>query len=206
MESGIRHVAVVGLMGAGKSTVGSAVATALGWSFRDSDADIEATTGHTVKELGAEEGIPAMHDLEARQLLAALDDPAPSVVSAAASTIDVEACRQRLGASDVVVLWLRAQPATLAARFGSSPHRPRYGTDPATFLADQAARRYPLYESVHPVTVDIDGRDEAAVVAAALLALERAGVPLPGPAPAGGVPRGPGDPGRMDLQHHHDGM
>lgn len=177
MTNEIRHVAVVGLMGAGKSTVGSAIARALAWSFRDSDADIEATTGHTVKELGAEEGVPAMHELEARQLLAALDDPTPSIVSAAASTIDVEACRQRLVQPDVVVLWLRARPATLAARFGSSSHRPWYGSDPATFLADQAARRDPLYESLRPAIVDVDGLDAAAVVSVALDALEAAGLP-----------------------------
>ena len=200
MTSGIRHVAVVGLMGAGKSTVGSALARALGWSFRDSDADIEATTGETVRELGAEVGVPAMHDLEARQLLAALDDVAPSVVSAAASTIDVEACRERLVEPDIAVLWLRAKPATLAARFGSSPHRPSYGPDPATFLADQAGRRYPLFETVRPAVVDVDGLDEGEVVAAAFRALERAGLPLSAPGPATGTSQGPGGPGRMDLQ------
>ena len=199
----IRHVAVMGLMGAGKTTVGSAVAERLGWSFRDSDADIEASTGRTVRELGAEVGVPAMHDLEARQLLDALDDPVPSVVSAAASTIDVEACRRRLTGADVVVLWLRAEPATLAARFGSSPHRPWYGSDPATFLAEEATRRDPLFESVHPAVVDVDGLEKADVVAAALQALERAGLRVPAPGSAG-MPDRPGALGRMDLQPHDD--
>jgi shikimate kinase len=203
MSIEIRHVAVMGLMGAGKTTVGSAVAERLGWSFRDSDADIEATTGRTVKELGAEIGVPAMHDLEARQLLDALDDATPSVVSAAASTIDVEACRRRLVGPDVVVLWLRAAPATLAARFGSSSHRPAYGPDPATFLASQAALRDPLYESVHPAVVDVDDLAKADVVAAALQALERAGLCVPAPRSAG-TSDGPGGLGRMDLQPHDD--
>jgi shikimate kinase len=204
MTNEIRHVAVVGLNGAGKSTVGSALARLLGWSFRDSDADIEATTGETVRELGTEVGVPAMHDLEARQLLAALDEPGPSVVSAAASTIDVEACRERLVQPDVIVLWLRATPGTLAARFGSSSHRPSYGSDPATFLADQAARRYPLYESVHPVTIEVDGLQPAAVVSAALDAIEACGLRPPPAGPGSGMSHGPASPGRMDLQPGHD--
>ncbi len=179
MDSPVRHVVVMGLMGAGKSTVGSGVAAHLGWAFRDSDLDIEAETGHTVRELGATEGVPAMHELEAQQLLDALDDPTPSVIGAAASTVDVEDCRRRLGGPGVLVLWLRARPATLAARFASSPHRPSYGPDPAAFLADQAAHRDPLFESLHPVIVDVDsvGPDEA--VAAAVTALARAGLPIP---------------------------
>lgn len=207
VRRGALHVAVVGLMGAGKTTVGRAVAERLGWPFRDSDADIEAATGRTVKELGEEIGVPAMHALEARQLLTALDHPVRSVVAAAASVIDVEACRRRLAAPDVVVLWLRADPATLAARFGSSAHRPAYGPDPATFLAEEARHRYPLFASLQPVVVDIDGRGEGAVLAAALDGLRAAGITARGPAdaPADGPDGLPGE-GRMDLQRDRDRM
>jgi shikimate kinase len=203
MRPQVRHIVVVGLMGAGKSTVGRAVAASLGWGFRDSDTDIEATTGRTVKELAAEVGVPAMHDLEARQLLGALDDARPTVVAAAASTIDVAACRRRLAGADVLVIWLRADPVTLAARFGSSGHRPSYGPDTTDFLAEEATQRYPRYRALHPIVIDVDrlGPDEA--IAAALAAL----------GPADGAARGPGSetrtdephgPGRMDLQRDQD--
>jgi shikimate kinase len=170
MRRGIRHIVIVGLMGAGKSTVGQAVAERLGWAFRDSDTDIEEATGRTVRELGVEVGVPAMHELEARELLTALDDPNPEVIAAAASTIDVEACRRRLAEPDVLVIWLRADPATLAERFGSSTHRPSYGPDTTEFLAEQAARRYPHYMALDPAVIDVDRLGPREAIDAALAA------------------------------------
>ena len=71
----LRHVVLVGLMGAGKTTVGRRLAARLGWPWHDSDADIEAATGMTVRELRDRDGVDAMHDLEAAQLLQALAEP-----------------------------------------------------------------------------------------------------------------------------------
>ncbi len=68
----VRHVVLVGLMGAGKTTVGRRLAARLGWPWHDSDADIEAATGLTVRDLRERDGVEAMHDLEAAQLLHAL--------------------------------------------------------------------------------------------------------------------------------------
>src|SRR5215208_4289943 len=77
------HVVVVGLMGSGKTTVGRALADRLGWPFRDSDPEIQAVTGRTVRELRDDLGVDAMHDLEADQLLDALAAPGPAVVAPA---------------------------------------------------------------------------------------------------------------------------
>lgn len=152
-----RHVVVVGLMGSGKSAVGRRLAAALGLRFRDSDKDIEAATGLTVRELGERDGMDAMHALEAKHVMDAATESEPSVVAAAASTIDVPAVRERLRQPDIAVVWLRAQPETLARRFASKDqHRPEFGSSPAAFLANQAERRYPLFESVDPITIDVD--------------------------------------------------
>ena len=98
-----------------------------------------------------------MHELEARQLLDALADPAPSVISAAASTIEVEACREAMTAPDVALVWLRASPRSLARRFASADeHRPEFGSSPEAFLTEQAARRNPLFASLDPIVVDVD--------------------------------------------------
>jgi shikimate kinase len=87
-----RHVVVVGLMGSGKTVVGRRLAASLGRPWRDSDREIEAATGLTVRQLRDRDGVDAMHALEARHLLEARAAE-PSVINAAASTIDVPGCR-----------------------------------------------------------------------------------------------------------------
>jgi shikimate kinase len=168
----VRHVVVVGLMAAGKTTVGRALAGHLGWPFDDSDDSIEAATGMTVKALRASRGVDVMREAESNHLLAALDGPGPLVVAAAAGVVEDGRCLDALRRRDVAVIWLRGSPAVLAERFGSSAHRPLYGKDPATFLAEQAAERSPRYASLDPIVVDVDGRSPGEVVAAAIAGLE----------------------------------
>ena len=152
----MRHVVLVGLMGSGKSTVGRLVAERLGWPMRDSDAEIEAREGRTVRELDAVVGTEAMHALEAEALLGALGSPDPAVVLAAASVIDDEPCLEALRDPSLLVAWLRISPETAATRFESRGHRPRFGDDPATFLAEQGLRRDPRFRSVADLELDAD--------------------------------------------------
>jgi shikimate kinase len=144
-------------MGSGKTVVGRRLAALLGLPWRDSDREIEAATGHTVRELRDRDGVDAMHALEARHLLDALAASGRSVISAAASTIDVPECRAAMAEPGVAVVWLRAQPETLARRFSARDrHRPEYGASQEAFLADQAARRGPLFASLDPIVIDVD--------------------------------------------------
>jgi shikimate kinase len=166
---GIRHVVVTGLMGAGKTTTGQSLAAQFGWSWRDSDRDIEAATGLTVRELRDREGVDAMHAREAAQLIDALAATEPNIISAAASVIDDPACRAAMAAGDVVVIWLHARPATLAERFASDDaHRPAYGDVAEAFLADQASRREPLLTTVRAHVIDIGDLTRDEVVARVL--------------------------------------
>jgi shikimate kinase len=153
----LRHIVITGLMGSGKTTVGSRLAARLGWPWRDSDADIEAASGLTVHQLGDREGVDAMHAREAADLLDALVAPEPNVISAAASVIDSPACRAAMIEPGVAVIWLHAEPALLAERFRSADdHRPVFGDVPEAFLAEQAARREPLLADIGAHVIDVD--------------------------------------------------
>ena len=159
----IDHVVITGLMASGKSTTGQRLAERLGWRWRDSDVDIEATTGKTVRELRDSMGVEAMHALEHGELMRALDDPTPSVISAAASVIDDPVARAAMNRPGIAVFWLHGSPELLARRFHSQDdHRPTYGDTPEEFLAEQAARREPLLGSIGAHVIEVDGltRDE----------------------------------------------
>jgi shikimate kinase len=151
-----RHLVLVGLMGVGKTTVGRLAAAALGWPLSDSDTEIQALEGATVRELQERGGAAALHTLEARILLGALAAPEPSVICAAASTIDDERCRAALRGRGVTTVWLTAALATLVARYDSDRHRPRYPQGTQAALAAQLAARADRFASVASATVAVD--------------------------------------------------
>jgi shikimate kinase len=169
--SSARHVVVVGTMGAGKTTVGHLLAHLLDRPFVDSDERITEARGATAAELADEEGIDAVHRLEAAVLLEALDEAAPSIVAAAASVVTDRSARARLRRDDVTVVWLRGRPETLAARVEPGDHRPLLAEDPEAVLARLDAERTPLYEEVADVTVDVDGRTPRQIAAEVELGL-----------------------------------
>jgi shikimate kinase len=148
------HVVLVGLMGSGKTTVGAALAAAIGVPHRDSDAEIQGETGMTGRELAARDGIEALHALEARHLLDAFEQPGTTVISAAASTLDDPVCRSRLHAPRHLVVWLQASPAEIAARLRPNDHRPDFGPDLADVITQQSLARTAALQDVADLTLD----------------------------------------------------
>ena len=158
-------LAVVGLMGSGKTTVGRELARILGWEAVDGDDVLEAETGLTASELAARDGLDALHAREADVLLRALAGDPHRVLMPAASTIDDARCRAQL--QPVFVVWLDARPEVLAGRVAAGGHRP-LEPDVAAQLRAQWERRAPLFATVADLTVDSGTLDPDAVVARVL--------------------------------------
>jgi len=151
----VDRIILVGMMGAGKTTVGRRLADRLGWGHFDSDAQVMASTGSSVPELFAERGEEAFRTEESRVLAEALSSPDPVVVSAAGGVVLSPANRGLLRRSGVVV-WLRADPGLLARRVGRGEGRPLLGEEPAARLADLYEVRRPLYAEVASAVIDVD--------------------------------------------------
>lgn len=158
-------------MGVGKTTVGRLVAASLGVPLRDSDLDLH----RNARDIARLEGVEALHRLEADHLLAALDDPEPAVIAAAASVVDDERCLQRLEAP--FVAWLQADPALLVGRIDrghhAGDHRRDLGDDPATALALLADRRDGRYRQVADLALAVDGRPPEDIAAEIVAAADR---------------------------------
>src|SRR4051794_6921672 len=105
-----RHLVLVGMMGSGKTTVGRMVAARLGRRFLDSDEQVEAATGRTVREIFESDGEAAYRVLESKALCEALASRPPAVIAAAGGTVLSADNRAAMRASGEVV-WLQADPA-----------------------------------------------------------------------------------------------
>lgn len=117
-----RHVVLLGLMGAGKTTTARALARHLGWPVRDNDEDLEAGTGRTGAQIAATEGVARLHALEAELLVAALTGPVATVIAAAGSVVDAADARRAI-ATRATAVWLDAPADTLTVRAATGTHR-----------------------------------------------------------------------------------
>jgi shikimate kinase len=151
-------VVLVGLMGSGKTSVGTRLAEALARPFRDSDQDLGDRYGQSAAEQAKRHGAEVLHEREAAMLREALAERPPAVIAAAASVVENPAAQAALAGAYVV--WLDAPPRVLAGRIaGGDDHRPQYHPDPETMLSQQYEQRAPRFREVADLTVDVSDID-----------------------------------------------
>lgn len=150
-----RHVVLLGLMGAGKTSIGKVVARRLGLPLVDGDERLaELTGGRTAADLADEQGLAVLHALEADIALAALAMADPAVIGPASSVCESAAVRAALAGH--LVVWLRAPIDQLAQRVVQQAHRPLVGHgDPSALFEQQLATREPLVLPLAGLVVDV---------------------------------------------------
>jgi shikimate kinase len=144
---------LVGFMAAGKTTIGRAVADALGWPFRDVDADIEAHNGRTISQIFLERGETAFRDLESamiRKHVSRIEAGNPCVLALGGGAF-VQQVNWDLIQNNGVAIWLDCTLETVRRRLGDDTTRP---------LAADPERLSKLYEDRRPLYARADFRIE----------------------------------------------
>ncbi len=166
---GERHLVLVGLMGAGKTSVGRRCAERLARPFVDTDELVETATGMRVAEVFETRGEEAFRAAERTAVADAAASPEPLVIACGGGAILDPESRRAMRASGFVV-WLRASPEVLSARVERQPEtRPLLrGAQPAATLERLAILRADAYEAAAHAVVDTDHETQDAVADAVL--------------------------------------
>lgn len=159
-----RHVALVGLPGTGKSSVGARLAQRRQLPFVDLDAQIAAAAGTSIPEIFATQGESAFRALELAALQQTLDGPV-SVVATGGGIVTTADARQLL-TQRCTVVWLQAPRERLLDRLRTSREvRPLLADDPEGALSALAAQRGAWYDEVADFRVDTARTGVAGVAA-----------------------------------------
>jgi len=149
-----RRVALVGLMGAGKTVLARAAGARLGWPVLDADGLLEERAGTPVAGIFAREGERGFRSRERRLLAELAGSPAPFLLATGGGVVEEAANRRRLR-EDFWTVWLRIDPGVAAARLGRDETRPLLASgDPASVLRELDARRAPAYREVSRALLD----------------------------------------------------
>ena len=175
-----RTIVLVGLMGAGKSSIGRRLAQTLGLPFYDADTEIESAAGTTIEEIFARDGEAVFRNGERRVIARLLDGPIQILATGGGAFMDPTT--RALIRARAISVWLRGDLDLLLARVSRRNNRPLLKAgDPRAVLAKLMEERHPIYAEADIVVDTIDGPPDATLekVVAALnqyLATHRAGL------------------------------
>jgi len=185
---GRRSIVLVGMMGAGKSSIGRRLAQRVGLSFIDADAEIEAAAGMTIAEIFASYGEPYFRSGEQRVIARLLGSGPQVLATGGGAYINAEtraAIRQK-----GISVWLKADFEVLMRRVKrrATADRPMLQGDPAQRIRHLMEERYPVYAEANVTVMSREVAHETIVneiiaELAALLAVAPAASSIAGVAP-----------------------
>ncbi|GAB4211874.1 MAG: shikimate kinase [Rhodoferax sp.] len=184
-------IALIGLPGSGKSTVGRQLARRLQQPFLDSDAEIEQRLGCSIREFFEREGEARFRDLEQAVIAELLGNSAAGVLSTGGGAVLREANRQALR-QQAHVVYLKSSPDELFRRLRHDKTRPLLQVaDPMARLHALFDQRDPLYRETAHLCVDTGRPSVGVLVNMIIMQLELQGVIAPQPAQRGRYSRWP---------------
>jgi shikimate kinase len=157
-----RSVILVGMMGAGKTSVGKRLAAALGVAFRDADVEIEEAAGCTVNEIFDRLGEPAFREGERKVIARLLGEPPHVLATGGGAFMDPQtraAIKER-----AISVWLKADLDLLLNRVSRKDTRPLLrNTDPRAVLEKLLKEREPVYAEADIIVMSDAGPHETVV-------------------------------------------
>ncbi|HEY4031471.1 MAG TPA: shikimate kinase [Caulobacteraceae bacterium] len=152
-----RTLVLVGMMGAGKSSVGKRLAQALDLPFKDADEEIECAAGLSIPDIFSLRGEAEFREGERRVIARLLDEPVHVLATGGGAFVNAET-RALVKQKGAVSIWLKADPEVLARRVGRKDNRPLLrGKDPRVALAELLAVREPAYSQADFTIESNDG-------------------------------------------------
>lgn len=199
---GERPIVLVGLMGAGKTSIGRRLAERMGLPFVDADHEIERAAGKSIPDIFADHGEAHFRDGE-RRVIARLLENGCQVLATGGGAFMNEETRQRIKEGAVSV-WLKADVDLLLKRVSKRGGRPLLeNQDPAAVLRRLVEQRYPVY-STADITVESQDVQHQQMVAEVLRALARWKQPATETYDDGAAPEAESDAVEDHASEQHD--
>ncbi len=169
-----RTIALVGMMGAGKSSIGRRLATRLKVTFRDADSEIELAAGCPISEIFERYGERAFRDGERKVIERLLAEPPHILATGGGAFVDPETrARMRYCAMSI---WIKASVDVLLARVHRKDDRPLLKAgDPREILERLLREREPIYAQAD-LTIESENGPHADTVERIVVALKERGV------------------------------
>ena len=150
-----KHIVLVGLMGAGKTSVGRQLASQMNRPFVDTDIESEYSAGLRISDIFEIYGEPTFRELEEKVVARVLKAPEPSIIATGGGAYMSELSQKNI-AKHGISIWLNASLDTLMKRIVTTAHRPilQKGDRRAT-LETLIEKRYPIYARAD-IHIDVD--------------------------------------------------